>query len=116
MAGSVENPIDYPQLLLFAIEQILYSNLESSTVYATGFASMQTTTAGYLQGPPLLVQVVAFAEIIQPFKPRGIKFKLSDGEKCIDAFTNVPLSSDSDKILEFDNLKLGCKVGRMFML
>lgn len=114
MAG-VET-INYPQLLLFTMEQILHSDLAHSTVRGTGFGPevfTRTTATRYLQGPPLLVQVVALTEVIRPHKPWGFKFKLSDGENVVNAFANAPLSSNS--LLDFDNLELGYKVSSTFI-
>lgn len=111
-----ENVIDYTQLLLFTTEQILESDLADSTVRGTGFGPetfTQTTAIGCLQGPPFLVQVVAFTEVIRPRKPRGFKLKLSDGENVVDAFANVQaahLSESHDGLLDFDSLELGYKV------
>lgn len=114
MAG-VET-INYPQLLLFTMEQILHSDLAHSTVRGTGFGPevfTRTTATRYLQGPPLLVQVVALTEVIRPHKPWGFKFKLSDGENVVNAFANVQaahLSESHDGLLDFDSLELGYKV------
>lgn len=104
------------QLLVFTKQQILQSDLTDSTVRGTGFGPetfTRMTATGYLQGPPLLVQVVALTEVIRPHKPRGFKFKLSDGHKVVDAFANAPLSNNS--FVGFDSLELGCKVSGLFM-
>lgn len=85
--------------------------MKDSTVHGTGFglAPWQLGVAGNILGPPLLVQVVALTEVARPHKPRGLKFKLSDGERVIDAYANAALSSGD---LDFNSIELGSKVSR----
>lgn len=91
------------------MEQILESDLKDSTVHGTGFGLAQPAMAGNLLGPPLLVQVVALTEVSRPHKPRGLKFRLSDGDRVIDAFANAVRSSGD---LDFNRLNLGSKVSK----
>lgn len=63
---------------------------------------------GYLQGPPLLVQVIAVTEIIRPNRSSVFRLKLSDGERAVDATIRPSLLASRD--IEFNNLNLGYKV------
>ncbi|KJA23418.1 hypothetical protein HYPSUDRAFT_102046, partial [Hypholoma sublateritium FD-334 SS-4] len=55
--------IDYVQVVVATEEQILGSDLADSTVRGTGFGpEISQVSEGYLQGPPILVQVIAFTE------------------------------------------------------
>lgn len=99
--------LNYGQLVLFTMEQILASDLAHSTARGTGFGPASSRISGRLQGPPLLVQVVAFTEVVRPYKPRIFKLRLSDGESIVDAIAIAP--SPRQKF-SFDNLQLGYKV------
>lgn len=99
--------LDYAQLITLATEQILGSDLADSTSHGTGFGPENLPATGYLQGIPLLVQIVAFTEVVRPHKSRAFKLKLSDGKKVADAIAIVPPSSDN---FRFDGLQLGYKV------
>lgn len=91
-------------------EQILGSDLADSTVHGTGFGHNNSQAAeGYLQGLPLLVQAIAFTEIVQPHKPRMFKLKLSDGDKVRDAFA-IAWQVSASHSLDFDDIQLGFKV------
>lgn len=101
--------IDFTKLLQFVGEQILWSNLVDSTIHGTGFEREDLSQeAEYLQGLPIMVQVVAFTEVVRPDKPRAFMFKLSDGENVVDAFAHASLLGNN---VDFDNFKLGYKVG-----
>lgn len=104
--------MDYEQLVLATKKQILRSDLTGSTVHGTGFGPEISSQASvrYLQGPPLLVQAIAFTEVVRPHKPRVFNLKLSDGDKIINAFAIAPFSSRS---LNFNDIQLGFKVSRL---
>ena len=101
--------LDYDQLVIATKEQILGSDLKDSTVHGTGFGFVisHTSEARYLQGPPLLVQVTAFTEVVRPHKPRELHLKLSDGDKVVNAVSNGISSGCS---LNFDDIHIGFKV------
>lgn len=103
--------IDYDQLVVATKEQILGSDLRDSTVHGTGFCpeleNSHTSEAMYLQGPPLLVQVIEFTEVVRPHKSRSFSLKLSDGNKIADAFS-TGLASGCN--LNFNDMHLGFKV------
>lgn len=98
--------LNYRQFLKSIIYQILGSNLSDSTIRGTGFGREILPTVGNLQGPPLLVQVVGMTEITQLRKPKVIKFRLSDGEREVEAVARVPLNCNFD----FGTFDLGYKV------
>lgn len=102
--------LDYAQLIKFTTEQILGSNLADSTAHGTGFGPAILPTTGYLQGLPLLVQIVSFTEVIRPHKSRAFKLKLSDGEKVVDAVALAPASGYN---FDFHHLQLGYKVSQI---
>ncbi|KJA26718.1 hypothetical protein HYPSUDRAFT_198529 [Hypholoma sublateritium FD-334 SS-4] len=104
--------LDYQELMLFTEEQILRSNLAHSAVDGTGVGPVNLRAAGCLQGPPLLVQVVAVTEVIRPNKPRIHKLKLSDGESIINA---VAFGASVNDNIGFYNLQLGYKVGQIHL-
>ncbi len=91
------------------IDQFLESNLTDSTIRGSGLGSqiIQQDT-GILQGPPLLVQVIAVSEIIRPNRRPTVKLKLSDGENSIYAIVHPSLLAS--RHMDFDSLRLGYKV------
>lgn len=85
--------LDYAQLIQFTEEQLLGSNLAHSTVHGTGFGPISSWTTGRLQGPPLMVQVLAVTQTVQLHKLRMHKLKLSDGESVVNAVAFAPCSN-----------------------
>ena len=104
--------MDYERLVVAIKEQILGSDLADSTLHGTGFGSnIAQVLDGYLQGPPLLVQVIAITEVDRPLKPRVFKLKLSDGDKVREAFTLAQIALS--QCLNFENIPLGFKVSTL---
>ena len=102
--------MDYARTVVAIEEQILGSDLADSTVHGTGFGHNNSQAAeGYLQGPPLLVQAIAFTEIVRPHKPRVFKLKLSDGDKVRDA-SAIAWQVSASHSLDFNDIQLGFKV------
>ncbi|KJA26298.1 hypothetical protein HYPSUDRAFT_199045 [Hypholoma sublateritium FD-334 SS-4] len=98
---------DFAQLAHFAEEQIIRSNLASSTVRGTGFGPVNAQATGRLPNTPLLVQVVAITEVVQSHTPRVYKLRLSDGESVADA---IAFSPSANCNLGFYDLPLGYKM------
>ena len=98
--------MNYEQFIIAIIQQFLGSDLSDSTIRGTGFGREIFPTTGRLQGPAVLVQVVAVTEIVRLRKARIMKFTLSDGEREIAAVARMSPHSR----LDFDAFELGYKV------
>lgn len=107
--------VDFTKLTQYIREQIIGSNLADSTICGTGFEVIPVDNisqeTGYLQGIPILVQVVGFTEVIRPNKPCAFVFKLSDGTNIVTAFAHASLLGNN---LDFNSLALGYKVSLAF--
>lgn len=96
------------------VAQFLESNLTDSTIRGSGFGTQAThQETGYLQGLPLLVQVIAVTETIRLNHYPAVKLKLSDGEHIIDGVVHPSLLES--RMIDFDSLKLGYKVSSALM-
>ncbi len=98
--------LNYKQFIIAIFHQIRGSDLSCSTIRGTGFGREIFPTTGRLQGPTVLVQVVAVTEIVRPRKARIFKFTLSDGEREIEAVARMSPHCS----LNFDTFALGYKV------
>ena len=103
MQGLVD--LNYRKFIIAVIHQFLGSNLADSTLHGTGFGREISPTVGHLQGPSLLVQVMEVTEIVRTRTPRTIKFRLSDGEREVEAVARRVPSH-----MNFDTFELGYKV------